>query len=101
MKRYSKTKILLASFFIFYVPVFFGLFECYCLSDADLLGSPSFERPDLLSMPSCSQGRNKFFVFIADHDLLSLLDNNIFFNHLRATLLQIPSIYLLTSVLRC
>ena len=87
MKRRPKLLILLASFFIFYVPLFFGLFQCYCLSEADLFASPAFEGPDLLSMPSGSLGNNKFFVLLSSlHDSLFIPDSTAF-----RRLLIIPS----------
>ena len=73
MKRYSRTTILLASFLILYVPVFFGLFECYCLSDADFFGPAAFEALDLLSEPACSLGDGKLVVFSGHDDLISIL----------------------------
>ena len=100
MKRYSKTKILLALFFILYVPAFWGLFEFYCLSDADIFGSASFEEPDLLSESACSSGNAKFVIFDSDHDSVSIL-YNWFFQRPRSMLLQIPSLDAGSEILRC
>ena len=78
MKRHSQIVILLVIFFIFYFPLFFALFQYYCLSDADFFGSPAFEAPDLLSQPACSVGSDKFLVFNGHHDLISILYNRCF-----------------------
>ena len=79
MRRRPKILVLLASFLIFYVPLFFGLFQCYCLSEADLFASPAFEEPDLLSMPSCSPNNDKFFALFSPlYDSLSIPDDSFF-----------------------
>ena len=100
MRRYPKILILLVSFFIFYIPLFFALFQCYCLSEADFLGSAEFEAPDLLSQPSCSLSESKSFLLSADHDSLFISKDD-FLNLLRGTSLRIPSPYLMTHVFRC
>ena len=78
MRRYPKILIPLASFFIIYVPLFFALFQCYCLSEADFFGSPEFEASDLLNQPSCSLGDSKFLLFTAGYHSSFILDGNIF-----------------------
>jgi len=100
MRRYPKILILLALFFIFYVPLFFAFFQCYCLADADFFGSPQFEAPDLLSEPSPSLSDSKFLLFIANYDSSFFLDINIF-DHLPVISFQILHLDSRTQVLRC
>ena len=100
MIRYPKQLMLLASFFIFYVPLFSALFQCHCLSEADFLGSPEFEAPDVLSQPACSLGDSKFLPYTADYDSLFILDGNVF-DRLPAISFQIFLLDLKPLVLRC
>ena len=100
MKRYPKILLLFALFFIFYVPLFFAFFQCYCLSDADFFGSPQFEAPDLLSEPSPSLSDSKFVLFIGNYDSSFILDTNIF-DHLPVIAFQILQLDPTTPVLRC
>ena len=100
MRRYRKMLILPALFFIFYVPLFFAFFQCYCLSDADFFGSPQFEAPDLLSEPSPSLSDSKFNLFIADYDSSFILNTNIF-DRLPTIAFQILHLDPRTPVLRC
>jgi len=100
MRRYPKILILLVSFFIFYIPLFFALFQCYCLSEADFLGSAEFEAPDLLSQPSCSLSESKILLFTANYDLLFILNNNIF-DHLLVISFQTYPVDPTSHVLRC
>ena len=100
MIRYPKKLILLASFFIFYVPLFFALFQCYCLSEADFLGSPELEAPDVLNQPSCSVSDSKFLLYTADYDSLFILDGNIF-DRLPVISFQIFLLDLTPHILRC
>ena len=99
MRRYPRFLILLAPVFIIYISLFFALFQYYCLSDADFLGSPAIEAPDLLSQPSCSLGNDKFFVLSSHHNLL-ISDGNII-NQLAVISFQISSLDLTTHILRC
>jgi len=100
MIRYLKRIILLVSFFIFYIPLFFAFFQCYCVSEADFLGSVEFEAPDLLSQPSCALNESKFLLSTAYYDLLLILNNNIF-DHLPVISFQTYPLDLTTHVLRC
>lgn len=100
MRRYPKLLILLATLFIFYVPLFFALFQCYCLAEADFFGSPEFEAPDLLSEPSCSLSDSKLLIFTVDYDSSFILDTNIF-DHLPIISFQILHLDLRAQVLRC
>ena len=100
MRRYPKILILLAFFFIFYVPLFFALFQCYCLSEADFFGSPEFEASDLLSQPSCSLSDSKFLLFTADYDSSFILETNIF-DHSPLISFQTLHLDLRAEVLRC
>ena len=100
MNRHQRILILLASFFIFYFPLFFALFQYYCLSDADFFGSPAFEAPDLLSQPACSLGNDKFLVFNGHHDLISIL-HNWFFEQSLLILFRTLSFDPASVILRC
>ena len=100
MSRYRKAQIVLGSFFVLYVPLFFGLFLCYCLAEADFLGSPAFEAPDLLSQPSCGLGKVKFSVSSSPLDFSLMLDNNIS-NPLAEISFRISSFDPVPHVLRC
>lgn len=99
-KRYSKIQIFSALFFVFFFPLFLAFFQFYCLWDADFLGSPMYEAPDLLSQPPSPVGKIKVFVLACHVDSLFIPDSNIF----RQPLI-IPSLitYLevTTSILRC
>ena len=99
MRRSPRFLILLAPFFIISVSLFFALFQCYCLSDADFLGSLAIEAPDLLSQPSCSLGDDKLFVLSGHHNLLPS-DENIF-KQLDVISSRIPSLDLTIHILRC
>jgi hypothetical protein len=99
MRRHPRFLILLAPFFIIYFSLFFALFQCYCLSDADFLGSPAIEAPDLLSQPSCSLGDDKLFVLISHHTVL-IADVDIF-KQLAVISFQISSLDLTSHILRC
>ena len=99
MRRYPKILILLAFFFIFYVPLFFALFQCYCLSEADFFGSPEFEASDLLSQPSCSLSDSKFLIFTADYDSSFILNN--IFDYSPTISFQILQLDPRSPVLRC
>ena len=99
MRRHPRFVILLAPFFIIYISLFFALFQCYCLSDADFLGSPAIEAPDLLSQPSCSLGDDKLFVLSSYHNFLTS-DENIL-KQLDVISSQIPSLDLTNHILRC
>jgi hypothetical protein len=99
MRRHPRFLILLAPFFIIYFSLFFALFQCYCLSDADFLGSPAIEAPDLLSQPSCSLGDDKLFVLTSHHTVL-ISDADIF-KQLAVISFQISSLDLTSHILRC
>jgi hypothetical protein len=99
MRRQSKILILLAPFFIICISLFFGLFQCYCLTDADFLGSPAIEATDLLSQPSCSLGDDKFFALNSHHNLLISYENIL--KQLAAISFHISSFDLITHILRC
>jgi hypothetical protein len=100
MRRRPKILIFVASLLIFFIPLFFALFQCYCLSDGDFFASPGFEGDDLLSLPSCSLGNVKFLVFSGYYHFLFLLDNNIF-EQLHPILFQISSLDPTSRILRC
>jgi hypothetical protein len=99
MKRHPKFLILLTPFFIIFISLFFALFQCYCLTDADFLGSPAIEATDLLSQPSCSLGDDKFFVFNNQHHLLISYENIL--KQLAVISLHISSFDRTTHILRC
>ena len=99
MRRHPRFLILLAPFFIISISLFFALFQCYCLSDADFFGSPAIEAPDLLSQPSCSLGDDKFFALISHHNIL-ISDKNIL-KQFAAISFRISSLDLTTHILRC
>ena len=100
MRRHPKLLVLLASFFIIYVPLFFALFQCYCLAEADFFGSAEFEAPDLLSQPSCSLSDSKFLIFAVDYNSSFIWDTNIF-NHLPIISFQILHLDPRAHILRC
>ena len=100
MIRYPKKLMLLASFFILFIPLYFALFQCHCLSEADFLGSPEFEVPDVLSQASCSVNDSKLLLYTADYDSLFILDGNIF-DPLPVISFQTHPLALTTYALRC
>ena len=90
----------MAVFFVFFFPLFFAFFQFYCLWDADFLGGPMYERPDLLSQPPSPAGKMKTFVFTCYVDSSIIPDSNIF----RQPLIipsQISHLEVITPVLRC
>jgi hypothetical protein len=99
MRRHPKFLILLAPFFIIGISLFFALFQCYCLADADFFGSPAIEAPDLLSQPSCSLGDDKFIMLCSHHHLLISYENIL--RQLAAISFHISSFDLTTHILRC
>ena len=100
MRRHRKAFFWSASFFVVFIPLFFGLFLCYCLSDADIFGSPAFEAPDLMSEPACSLGNDKFLAFSGQYDVGSILPDK-FFDQLPPVSFQISSLDLTNDILRC
>jgi hypothetical protein len=78
MRLHPRVLIVLAAFFIIYIPLFFALSLCYCFSDADFFGPAAFEALDLLSEPACSLGDEKLVVFSGHHDLISILHSWLF-----------------------
>jgi len=100
MRRHSKAFFGSASFFVVFIPLFFVLFLCYCLSDADIFGSPAFEAPDLMSEPACSLGNEKFLVMTDPQDLRSVLHYR-FFHQFPPVSFQISSLDLTNDILRC
>ena len=100
MKHYSRILIGVAVFFIFFFPLFSAFFQFYCLWDADFLGSPQYEAPDILSMPSPSIGHHKFFVFSVDRVSFFIPNTNIFQQPFPiAFQLSYPEVT--TQILRC
>jgi len=99
-KHYSKIHILSALFFVFFFPLFFAFFQFYCLWDADFLGSPMYESPDLLSQPSCAAGKAKLFILTCHVDPSFIPDSNIFWQALVIPSL-IPYLEITTPILRC
>ena len=99
MKRHPKFLIFLTPFFIICISLFFALFQCYCLTDADFLGSPAIEAADLMSQPSCTLGDGKFFVLNSHHNLLISYEN--IYKQLAAVSFHISSFDLTTHILRC
>jgi hypothetical protein len=99
MRRYPRFLILLAPFFVIYISLFFALFQCYCLSDADFLGPPAIEASDLLSQPSCSLGDDKFFA-LSSHHIVLISDADIF-KKLAVISFPISSLELTSHILRC
>jgi hypothetical protein len=99
-KRYSKIQIFAALFFVIFFPLFFAFFQFYCLWDADFLGPPMYESPDLLSQPPCPAGKIKALAFACQVDSSFIPDSNIF----RQPLIipsQISHLEVITPVLRC
>jgi len=100
MKRHSRILAAVAVFFIFFFPLFFAFFQFYCLWDADFLGSPQYEAPDILSMPSPSIGHHKFFVFSVDRVSFFIPDTTIFQQSLSIAF-QLFHPEATTQILRC
>ena len=99
-KHYSKIQIFAALFFVLFFPLFLAFFQFYCLWDADFLGSPMYESPDLLSQPPCPVGKMKIFVFACHIDSSFIPDSNIF-RQLLTIPSQISSLEVTTPILRC
>jgi hypothetical protein len=100
MRRRPRILILLAPFFIIYIPLFFALSLCYCLSDADFFGPAAFEALDPLSEPACSLGDEKLLVFSGHHDLISIL-HSWFYEQPPFISFQISSFDPASVILRC
>jgi len=99
-KHYSGIQIFAALFFVFFLPLFFAFFQFYCLWDADFLGPPMYESPDLLSQPPCPAGKMKILVFACHVDSSFIPDSNIFRQPF-IILSQISHPELTTPILRC
>ncbi len=100
MRRRPKRLLLLAAFFIVYIPVFLMLSLCYCLLEADFFDSPAFEAPDLMSEPASSPGHDKSLALSVHYDLVSVLNSNPL-DRFPPVSLRIPSFDLTTDILRC
>jgi len=100
LRRHPKILPFLTLFLAIYIPLFFMLLLCYCLLDADFLGSPSFEAPDLMSEPTCSLGGDKLFAFSIHYDLATIL-NEKFFDPYPPVSFHISSFDLTNDILRC
>ncbi len=100
MKASLRLKRRMAFFLVFFFPLFLGLFQFYCLWDADFLGSPTYEAPDLLSQPSLPVGSGKFIVFAAYQDVTSILRSS-FFEQSFPISFQISSFDPTSVILRC
>ena len=101
MKRNPKLQSGVALGFVFFLPLFLAFFQFYCLWDADFLGSPMYEAPDLLSQPSFPVGSGKFIVFDVHQDLISIFFHNWFFEQSLPISFQISSFDLTSIILRC